>query len=120
MQGIDPLQVVSASHTRVFCHVRDAVAGTIAAMEADLDDGHVVNIGSPAEEITIGELAEQMVTISGRDIRLDAAEDVPGSVQRRRPDVALMDSLLGGHRYTTLEEGLQECWAWQQETGWIA
>ena len=37
------------------------------------------------------------------------AEGVPGSVSRRRPDVTVMDSLLGDHRFTSLEEGLEEC-----------
>jgi nucleoside-diphosphate-sugar epimerase len=119
-QDMNPLKVVSASQTRAFCHVRDAAEGTIAAMERDAAKGRVVNIGSHDEDITIGDLARRMVETSGRDIRVVDAEDLPGSVSRRRPDVRFMDELLGDHRFTSLEDGLAECWAWQEETGWVA
>lgn len=119
-QGENPLEVVSASDTRAFCHVRDATAGTIAAMEQPEPEYRLLNIGSDDEEIAIGDLARRMVAVSGRDTRVVAADDLPGSVSRRRPDISRMAALLGDYRFTSLDEGLEECWAWQKDTRWIA
>jgi len=85
------------------------------------DNEHrVVNVGSHDEEIAIGELARRMVEVSGRDVQVVPSADVPGSVTRRRPDITVMAGLLGEHQYTSLMEGLEECWVWQERTGWIA
>lgn len=119
-QGVNPLVVVSASHTRTFCHVRDAVSGTIAAMEHETARDRVVNIGSGDEEITMGELARLMVKVSGRAIEVRDGPELGGSVSRRNGDVTFLRSLLGAHEYTSLERGLRECWAWQDEFRWIA
>jgi nucleoside-diphosphate-sugar epimerase len=119
-QGLNPLLVTSASHTRTFCHVRDAVASTIAAMEEPAAQGRVVNVGSGDDEISMGDLARRMVRISGRDIEVRDAPELPGSVSRRKPDVTFLQSLLGNHRCVSLQEGLEECWAWQRQTEWVA
>jgi len=119
-QGADPLPVASASHTRTFCHVRDAVAGTIAVMESAQALDRVVNVGAAGTEITIGELARRMVRVSGRATRVADAPAVDGSVQRRCGDVTLMHRLLGAHEFIPLEQGLRQCWQWQEESGWIA
>jgi UDP-glucose 4-epimerase/UDP-glucuronate decarboxylase len=119
-QGERPLRVASAAHTRTFCHVRDAVAGTIAAMEAPAAQDRVVNVGSDDAEIAMGELARRMVRVSGRDVQVLDAPAVDASVARRRGDIAFLKRLLGEHRFVPLEEGLRECWAWQERTGWVA
>ena len=119
-QGVNPLHVTSASHTRSFSHVRDAVAATIAAMEEPAALGRVVNVGSGDDEISMGDLARLMVQVSGRDIEVRDAPELPGSVSRRRPEVSFMKSLLGDHRWVPLREGLEECWAWQRESEWVA
>lgn len=119
-QGESPLRVASAAHTRTFCHVRDAVAGTIAAMEAPEAENCVVNVGSDDAEIAIGELARRMVRVSGREVGVLDAPAVDASVARRRGDVAFLRRLLGAYAFVPLESGLRECWQWQQETGWIA
>jgi UDP-glucuronate decarboxylase len=119
-QGEDPLRVASASHTRTFCHVRDAVAGTIAAMEARAAENAVVNVGSDDAEIAMGELARRMVRISGRAARVVDAPAVDASVARRRGDIAFLKRLLGPYAFVPLESGLAECWQWQLQAGWIA
>lgn len=119
-RGVNPLVVVSASQTRTFCHVQDATAGTIAAMEHDAARGRVVNIGSLDKETTMGDLARLMVRVSGRAVEVKDAPDLEGSVSRRSPNVAFLRALLGKYEFTSLERGLQECWIWQEKSGWVA
>ena len=54
------------------------------------------------------------------EIEVRDAPELPGSVSRRRPEVSFMKSLLGDHRWVPLREGLEECWAWQRESEWVA
>ncbi len=118
-QGQSPLIVVSASHTRTFSHVRDAVIGTIAAMEHEAARARVVNIGSGGNEITMGALARLMVQVSGRAIEVQDAPALEGSVDRRNADITFLRGLLGDYEFTPLEQGLSECWAWQEKSGWV-
>jgi len=119
-QGVSPLLVPSAGHTRTFCHVRDAALQTVTAMEHPDSLNRVVNIGSDDDEITIGDLVRRMVKISGRDVPVEADEDVRGSVSRRRADLTFLRTLLPEHRLTSMDDGLQECWDWQVANRWIA
>jgi nucleoside-diphosphate-sugar epimerase len=89
-------------------------------MEHGAARDRVVNIGSGDEEITMGELARLMVKVSGRAVDVRDAPELGGSVSRRNGDVTFLRTLLGGHEYTSLEQGLRECWAWQEESRWIA
>lgn len=119
-QGVNPLKVVSAAHTRAFCHVRDAVAGTIATMEGAGSLGQVVNVGSDGCEISMGDLARMMVKVSGRQIIVEDQPGLSGSVSRRAPDISRLHGLMGDYNFTQLEEGLRECWEWQERAKWIA
>lgn len=120
-QGESPLRVQSPADTRSFCHIRDAVAGTIAAMESDASRGKVVNVGSDDQDIAIADLARRIVAISGRNTPVEGGAEVRGSVSRRLPDVGVMRGLMDtNYSFVTLDDGLRSCWDWQRSTGWIA
>jgi UDP-glucose 4-epimerase len=106
------VDVASAHHTRSFCYIEDAIEATIRSWEAELTEGEIINIGSSAEEISIGRLVEKIAAVMGREITIREAEDTPGSPVRRCPDTSKLARLTGFSACVSLDEGLQRTHAW--------
>ncbi|MEZ4805959.1 MAG: NAD-dependent epimerase/dehydratase family protein [Flavobacteriales bacterium] len=83
------------SQTRTFCYIDDNVDACLNAFHKRLVINDVVNIGSDVE-ITIKELAELIIELTGsssRIVHLPPLEE--GDMTRRMPDVTRMKELLG-------------------------
>ncbi len=94
------------SQTRNFVYVEDNVLATISALLSSDSDGEVINIGT-GYPITVLELAEKIISLSGRTLSpvfVDAWDDK--RVKHRFPDVSKMKTLLSYEPKFTLEEGL--------------
>ena len=108
------------SQTRSFTWVEEAVEGIRLAGELDagLDGsnlaGAAFNLGN-TEEVSITELAELCLQITGSDSEI-IYEEVghPGDSRRRNPDISESLSALGWSAQQSLEEGLSSCWRWLQ------
>ena len=104
----EPLTVYGkGDQTRSFCYVDDQVDGLVKLLLApESDDIHLpVNIGNP-QELTVLEIAEKILQLSGSTSRIvfrPLPEDDP---RVRRPDIARASRLLGWSPRVTLEEGL--------------
>jgi dTDP-glucose 4,6-dehydratase len=72
--GQNSIRLGNLSATRDFCYVRDTVAGFIAVAEADAAIGEVTNIGS-GFEISIGDAANLIARLMGRDITIDVDDN---------------------------------------------
>jgi dTDP-glucose 4,6-dehydratase len=93
----------SGEQTRSFCYVSDLVEGILRLMESDLHDP--VNIGNP-HEMTIEEIAREIIKISGSRSRIvyrPLPEDDP---KVRKPDITRARTLLGWEPKVPLAEGL--------------
>lgn len=93
--------------TRSFCYVDDMTAAMLAMMASPAEITGPINVGNPAE-ITMIELAEQVIRLTGSRSRLSfhpLPEDDP---RRREPDIALARQTLGWQPRTALEDGLRE------------
>ncbi len=89
--------------TRSFCYIEGLDAGLIATMASDADDASQMHLGNP-EEVTIAELARQVVALTGAAvpvIHLPAAEDDP----LRWPDITLARHRIGFAPRISLVEG---------------
>ncbi|MEO6349352.1 MAG: UDP-glucuronic acid decarboxylase family protein [Candidatus Limnocylindrales bacterium] len=91
-------------HTRSFQYVSDLVDGLRRLM--DVDYRHPLNIGSPAE-ISVLELANLVLKMTGSDSVLSYVEGTSDDPRRRCPDISLAKSVLGWEPVTPLEEGLR-------------
>lgn len=104
-----PLTVYgSGTQTRSFCYVDDQIRGLILLLLApECDDIHTpVNIGNP-QELTVGEIAQQILTLSSSKSTI-VYETLPEDDPRvRRPDITRAESLLGWSPEVSLEEGLK-------------
>lgn len=99
------------SQTRSFCYVDDLVEGIVRLMDAPAGVTGPVNLGNP-HEITVLELAERIVALTGsrsRIVRKPLPKDDPS---RRCPDIALARRALEWEPRTALEEGLKATIAW--------
>ena len=110
--GQDPLTVYSVDHRRAFCYVSDAVAATVAAMREPAAEGWTINVGNDREEITIGELAEQLLRCANIEATISPQKAASDPVKRRCPDLSRARGLLGYEPRVMLAEGLEQTLAW--------
>jgi nucleoside-diphosphate-sugar epimerase len=70
------------------------------------------NIGVQSPEVTIGELAELLCRIVGRDLKIVAGETTPGSPYRRCPDMGKTIGVTGHEPAVSLEDGVTRTFEW--------
>jgi UDP-glucose 4-epimerase len=108
------------SQSRCFCDVRDVVQALFGLIRHPGAPGEVYNIGS-TEEVTIGQLAVRVKTITGSDspiINVPYAEAyAPGfeDMQRRVPDTARLRGLINWQPSFSLDEILRAVVAHERE-----
>lgn len=95
--------------TRSYCYVDDAVRGTIMLMDSDF--GRPINIGSD-ELVSIDELANMIIKISGKALKKKYDVSAPQGVRGRNADIALTRKVLGWQPSVSLEEGLTRTYRW--------
>lgn len=95
--------------TRSYCYIDDAVKGTVMVMESDYDKP--VNIGSD-RIVTINELADMIIKISGKTIKKKYDLKAPQGVRGRNADLTLVKKIIGWEPKVNLEEGLEKTYRW--------
>ncbi|HNW97465.1 MAG TPA: NAD-dependent epimerase/dehydratase family protein [Bacteroidales bacterium] len=93
--------------TRTFCYIDDNIDACVNAFYEDKVVNDIMNVGGDIE-ITILELAEKIIKISGsksKIIHLPALEE--GDMLRRYPDVTKMHAILKRQPYS-MEEGIKK------------
>jgi dTDP-glucose 4,6-dehydratase len=92
------------SQTRSFCYVEDLIRGLVLLAESG--EHLPVNLGSP-EEMTLLELAETVIRVSGSKSEI-VFEALPvDDPQVRQPDITRAEQLLGWRPEVRLEDGLR-------------
>jgi nucleoside-diphosphate-sugar epimerase len=96
------------SQTRSFLYIDECIEGVRRLMESDFEGP--VNIGSE-EMVTINELAENIIDISGKEIHI---KNIPGptGVRGRNSDNRLIEEKLDWVPVQPLYEGLIETYTW--------
>ena len=101
--------------TRDLNFVSDTVAGFLAAAERDQAIGRVINLANN-DEISIGELAEKIITLIGRPVTIEVDESrlrpESSEVFRLHGDNRLARELLGWTPQVDLDEGLRRTIEW--------
>ena len=101
------------SPTREFLYVEDAAEGILLGAER-YDGDQPINLGS-GREISIRQLAEQIVEMTGFKGRLTWDTSRPNGQPRRALDVSRAEALLGFRAATPFEEGLRRTIAWYEQ-----
>ena len=92
--------------TRSFCYVDDLIEGLIGLMETPDAVTGPMNIGNPVE-MTIRELAEAVIALTGSKSELILAPLPQDDPMQRRPDITLARQTLGWQPKVALREGLE-------------
>ncbi len=100
-----PLTVFGdGTQTRSLCYVDDTIRGLV--MLAESDEHLPVNIGNPDHELTMLELAQTVIRVTGSPSEI-IYEALPiDDPQVRRPDITRAREVLGWQPEIDLEEGL--------------
>lgn len=109
----EPFILYGADQTRAFCHVADAVRGTIAAMAQASSEVEIFHMGNDDEEILIADLFERLQRHAGiRPETMTLADAPKGSPARRGPDLTKARARLGYAPEVSLDVGLGLTFDW--------
>jgi UDP-glucose 4-epimerase len=105
-----PLRVFGDGlQTRCFCYVGDAIEALVRLQKCPAAAGQIFNVGS-AEEITIRELAETVISVLGSKSKLElvpySEAYAPGfdDMRRRKPKLEKVAAAIGFRPATSLRE----------------
>ncbi len=95
------------SQTRCFCFVDDMVDALIKFMDLGDEITGPVNVGDICE-ISMKELAQKIISISGSKSGIKYLPLPENDPQRRKPDISLIEDLVSWKPVTPLDVGLEE------------
>ncbi len=103
------------SQRRCFVYVVDAVDALARLLDrAEKGESLTVNVGS-TEEVTVRELADMVISRSGKRIPLSFDKSKPTGALNRTPDLSRAKRVLGWAPTTTLSEGLSSTYTWAEK-----
>jgi UDP-glucuronate decarboxylase len=106
LQGENLTVYGDGGQTRSFCYVDDLIDGFVRLMQSPDDFTGPVNLGNPVE-MTMLELAEKVLAITGSDSRI-VYEPLPSDdPNQRRPDITKAKAALDWTPRVGLDEGLE-------------
>ena len=100
----------SGAQGRAFVHVNDIVDALVSTLENGFGKG-VIQIG-PDICISIREIAETLVEISGKEITIEYDRTKPEGDRGRCADYSKARRILGWEPRTSLRDGLEETYRW--------
>jgi len=104
LRGEDLTVFGDGSQTRSFCYVDDLVEGIYRLLHSNY--AGPVNIGNP-QEITIKEFGEEILKLTGSDVKM-IMKDLPvDDPKQRRPDITKAIELLGWEPQVSRADGLK-------------
>ncbi|WP_026187226.1 UDP-glucuronic acid decarboxylase family protein [Ensifer sp. BR816] len=107
LKGEDITIYGDGSQTRSFCFVDDLIDGFIRVMASPASVTGPINLGNPAE-FTIGELAEQVIELTGSRSQIVHRPLPVDDPRQRRPDISLAERELGWRPSVDLSAGLAQ------------
>jgi len=119
LKSDEPLVIYGdGSSTRDYIHVDDLCNGIVLALQSDKLVNDVVHLAS-GRETTLKELAEIMISISGKSDHPIRFEDKRvGEVERNFARFDYAREMLGFEPQYDLKQGLAETWSWLNQKQW--
>ena len=101
------------SQQRGFIYVTDLVDGILEAFWKKAD-GDPINLGNSAEVVSIKELAEMIIGISGKNLSLEYDRSKPTGTDKYACDMTKMKQELDWEPSIQLKDGLQRVYRWAE------
>ncbi len=105
----------AGSQIRSWCYVDDFVAGVLLATRSERAAGRSYNLGNPRATVTVYDLAQRIVSLSGGGSRIVFERMNYPDVALRVPNIAAAREDLGFEPRVDLEEGLRRTIEWYRE-----
>lgn len=105
LRGDDITIFGDGTHTRSFQYIDDLIEGLLKLMATGDEFTGPVNLGNP-EELSVGELAKRIITLTGSKSKLVYKQLPADDPRQRRPDITLAQKELDWKPFTSLDEGL--------------
>ena len=109
LRGEDLTIFGDGTQTRSFCYVDDLVEGIHRSLMSDHSEP--VNIGNP-HEITIGQFAEEVISLTGTDQKVVYKPLPVNDPMQRQPDISKAKDILDWEPKIMRAEGLERTYAW--------
>jgi len=77
-------------------------------------DGEPINLGNGEEVVSINELAETIIEVSGKDLSIEHDTSKPSGTDKYAADTTRMTQALDWQPEIPLEEGVKEVYDWAQ------
>lgn len=116
MKGLPPIIYGDGLQTRAFSYIDDVVPYLAKAGFSKEAEGEIINVG-PLEEYSIIELAREVLTAFGSDLKPSHYEDRPLEVKHAYCTNDKAIRILGYHTSTSLEDGIQKMAEWADTQG---
>jgi UDP-glucose 4-epimerase len=110
-EGRRPRIFGNGEQSRDFTYIDNVVQANLLAMDAELEPGQVVNVGT-GERVTVNELWARMAELWGSDLEPELVSERPGDVRHSLASLERAEKLLGYRPAIGWEEGLVETLAW--------
>jgi UDP-glucuronate decarboxylase len=111
LSGKAPTVFGDGSQNRDFIYVDDNIEVSLKALLTDEANGQVINIGK-GQPTAIKDLAEMVIKVSGKDLKVDFKPDRLNDIKYRSPNTERMKKILGIVPQVPLEEGLGKTFEW--------
>lgn len=98
---------------RGFIYVTDLVAGMLKAIRKKADSDPI-NLGDSTEVVSMNELAQRIISISGKDISLEHNLSMPTGTDKYAADMEKMKRELEWKPSVPLNEGLRRTYQWAE------
>ena len=106
------LQVFSADHKRTFCYIDDAVELITRLAVCEDAEGQEFNIGNEKPEVTMREVGEIVVEVTGDKLEIEDLPPSPGSPERRCPSMKKTISYTKYEPQISLKDGIMKTFEW--------
>lgn len=106
------IDVFSTNHSRSFCFIEDAVKMIKVLAESSKAVGEAYNIGNENEEIKMGDLAQKIIALTEKKLKINPKPSTPGSPERRCPGMTKFNEISDFQPQYNLEQGLKKTYEW--------
>jgi len=119
LAGRDITLLSDGRATRTFCYISDAITGYLLAL-LSAHNGESFNIGSDAPEISMNDLAQMVIEISGSGLKVMRRKSgdpryLTDNPQRRCPCLKKSRTMLDYSPRVGLQQGLERTWAYYRD-----
>jgi len=98
---------------RGFIYVSDLVEGMLHAIE-EKADREPINLGNGDEVVTINELAQTIIDISGKDLTIEHDTSKPTGTDKYAADIERMKASLDWEPEVSLRDGVEQVYDWAE------